>query len=346
MPNKGENALVAWLRDRFPPDPARVTVGIGDDMAVLRLGGNLLAITADMLLDGVHFDVTRQSYELIGRKALACSLSDCAAMACRPVAATVSLAIPDSLSLEAVKRLYEGMAQLADQFDCRIVGGDTTSWPGRLAIDVAMLAEPMSLRGPVLRCDARPGDTLFVSGPLGGSLLGSHLTFTPRLDLARAIVSDPALHAMMDLSDGLSMDLYRMCQASGCDAELEAASLEHAISPAARDLARTAGGTPLERALNDGEDFELLIAGHEDLVRGPYGLIPAGRMVPPASVPRLFKGEVAIKETRIDPSKEPPSPIPEARADSSKEPPRPRITLVHPDGRREEIHPRGYEHWK
>ncbi|HOB76203.1 MAG TPA: thiamine-phosphate kinase [Phycisphaerae bacterium] len=322
MSEKGENALVAWLRERFPPDADRVPVGIGDDMAVLRFGQSLVAITTDMLLDGVHFETDKQSFELIGRKALACSLSDCAAMACQPVAATVSLALPNTLALEDVKCIYEGMAQVADRFGCRIVGGDTTSWSGRLAIDIAMLAEPLSPRGPIRRGDAREGDALFVSGPLGGSLLGSHLTFTPRLDLARQIAPDPALHAMMDLSDGLSMDLYRMCQASGCDAELEATSLERAISPAARDLARTTGRTPLEHTLHDGEDFELLIAGHPDLVQGPYGLIPVGRMVGKSA--SRFRDGLAISLSQDAPC----------------------IALVHPDGRRDRIEPRGYEHWK
>jgi thiamine-monophosphate kinase len=311
MPETGENALVAWLRERFPPDPGRVPIGIGDDMAVLRFGTGLVAMTADMLLDGVHFDTHQHSYELIGRKAMACSLSDCAAMACDPVAATVSLALPNSIDMADVKRLYEGMAEVAGRFGCRIVGGDTTSWPGRLAIDVAMLAEPMSPRGPVRRCDARPGDAIFVSGPLGGSILGRHLTFAPRLELARLLAEDRKLHAMMDLSDGLSMDLCRMCAACRCRAELHADWLEQAISPAARELARTYGGTPVEHALNDGEDFELLIAGHVEMGELPCGLICIGLMMPLANATQSSL-----------------------------------ITLIHPDGRREPVEPRGYEHWK
>lgn len=311
MPSSGENALVAWLRERFPPDPARVPIGIGDDMAVLRFDAGLIAMTADMLLDGVHFDTSRHNYELIGRKAIACSLSDCAAMACHPVAATVSLALPNSIDMAEVKRLYAGMAEVADRFGCRIVGGDTTSWPGRLAIDVAMLAEPMHPRGPVRRCDARPGDAVFVSGALGGSILGKHLAFTPRLDLAQQVAADDGLHAMMDISDGLSMDLHRMCAASGCCAELHTEGLERAISPAARELGRTAGGTPLEHALHDGEDFELLIVGDASLAQSAGDLICVGLMLPPATAPQCTY-----------------------------------ITLVHPDGRHEPVEPRGYEHWK
>src|SRR5512135_2959401 len=134
---KGENALVEWLKGRFVANPDRVPI-----------------------------DTQQHIYELIGRKAIACSLSDCAAMACRPRVATVSLALHDGMSMDQVHQLYEGMAVVAEEFDCDIVGGDTTSWPGKLAIDVAMLAEPMAERGPVLRSGARPGDTIYVSGPL------------------------------------------------------------------------------------------------------------------------------------------------------------------------------------
>jgi thiamine-monophosphate kinase len=334
MPEKGENALIAWLRQRFPADPVRVAVGIGDDMAVVKFDSAHIAITADMLLDGVHFDIREHSYELIGRKAIACSLSDCAAMGCEPVAATISVALPETMTLEAVKRLYEGMAAIADEHGCRIVGGDTTSWPGRLAIDVAMLAEPMAPRGPIRRSDARPGDTIYVSGPLGGSILGSHLTFTPRLELARQLVRQPGLHAMMDLSDGLSMDLDRLCEASKYEAELYADQLENTISDAARELAGREparlpatwpGGTALEHALNDGEDFELLVIGGEDLGGLPLGLIPVGRIVPYADT---ANGVAA------------------APSGGGAGAGRSRITLVHADGRREVVEPCGYEHFK
>lgn len=279
---KGENALIEWLRQRFPVNPERVPIGIGDDMASVRLGGDLVLITADMLLDGVHFDTRQHIYELIGRKAIACSLSDCAAMACRPRVATVSLALHDGMCMDDAKRLYEGMACIAEEFDCDIVGGDTTSWPGKLVIDVAMLAEPMSPRGPIRRCDARAGDRIYVSGPLGGSLAGKHLTFVPRLELASRLVLEPDLHAMMDVSDGLSMDLCRLCAASHCDAELSAEALEEVISPAARTLADEDGVGPMEHALNDGEDFELLVVGGEGLGAEDFGLVEVGRMTAPA----------------------------------------------------------------
>jgi thiamine-monophosphate kinase len=307
--SKGENRLVEWLRTRFGSSAAGVPVGIGDDMAVIDVEDNLMAITADMLMDGVHFDTRQHGYEAIGRKAIACSLSDCAGMACQPRAATVSVALPETMSMDDVKRLYEGVAGIADEFGCPIVGGDTNSWHGPLVIDVAMLAEPMAVRGPVRRSDAQPGDIVYVSGPLGGSLAGKHLTFTPRIDLAGHLAHQPGLHAMMDISDGLSMDLYRACMASGCRAELNFESLQSVISDAARQCAEADQRSPLDHALNDGEDFELLVIGTEALKDERLMLTAVGRLAPS----RL--GE-------------------------------PILSILHPDGRHEELEPRGYEHFK
>jgi thiamine-monophosphate kinase len=307
--SRGENALVRWLQERFARQSERVEVGIGHDCAVLRLDGTRVAITADMLLDGVHFDARNHEYEQIGRKAIACSLSDCAAAACEPRAATVSVALTNAMSMTDVQRLYEGMAGLAAEFGCAIVGGDTTSWAGPLAIDVAMLAEPMSPRGPLLRSGARIGDAIFVSGPLGGSLLGKHLTFVPRLMLARRLAAESAVHAMMDISDGLSMDLDRLCQASDCGAELRVDLLEPVISDDARKMARQDGRSPLDHALADGEDFELLVVGDDNLGRMGLALLPVGRIV------RRQAGG-------------------------------PTMTIVSPDGRREPIAPRGFEHFR
>lgn len=308
---KGENILIAWLRQRFAADAEQVEIGIGDDMAAVRLRGTLVAITVDMLLEGVHFESREHGYELVGRKAIACSLSDCAGMACEPRVATVSIALNEAMSLDDVKRLYEGMAGVANKFGCMIVGGDTTSWPGRLAIDVAILAEPMSHeRGPVRRSDARIGDTIFVSGLLGGSLAGKHLTFTPRLELANQLVREPGLHAMMDISDGLAMDLYRLCEASGCDAELSATQLDRVVSDAARTLSRADGRSPLEHALNDGEDFELLVIGEDDLSRKLPVLLPVGCV------------------------------LARSAAGAST------VVMVGPENRRRVIEPGGYEHFR
>ncbi|MHC4674825.1 MAG: thiamine-phosphate kinase, partial [Planctomycetota bacterium] len=286
-----------------------VPIGIGDDAAAVRFEDRLVVVTADMLLDGVHFDIRQHSYEQIGRKAVACSLSDCAAMACKPRSATVSVAFCESMSLEEAMQLYEGMAGIAGEFDCPIVGGDITSWPGGLAIDVAVLAEPVTGFNPVRRSGAHVGDTIYVSGPLGGSRLGKHLSFRPQLQLACMLVQEPDLHAMMDISDGLGLDLYRLCEASGCDAELFVEQLEKVISDAARSCASGDDKSPLEHALYDGEDFELLVVGGYGLKHERFGLTPIGRMV----------------------SKSPEDKV--------------TMILRDPDGFRERIEPGGYEHF-
>ncbi len=313
---KGELAFVEWLRGTCKADPARVPIGIGDDMAAVALDGRLVLVTADMLLDGVHFETARQSIEDIGRKAIACSLSDCAAMACRPRGAVVSVALPNTMSMEDARRLYTGMLAIGGRFGCPIIGGDTTSWNHPLAIDVSMLAEPMTARGPVRRDGARPGDVLAVTGPLGGSLLGRHLTFLPRLADAEflAAMLGASLHAMMDISDGLAIDAFRMCEASGCIAQFDERLVEAVISDAAREASRQDGRSPLEHAFHDGEDFELLAALPADAMGGlnaaPNAIREVGRVL------ALAPGD------------------------------RPGLRLRRPDGRVEPLEPRGYEHFK
>lgn len=256
-----------WLRTHAVAHPA-VPLGIGDDMAMLRLSepragaSGTLLLSSDMLLDGVHFDTTKHAFRDIGRKSLACSLSDCAAMAVRPLAATISLAVPRDARLEQLQELFHGMQTLANEFDTAIAGGDTTSWPHPLVIDVAIVAHPMDNSLPVRRSGAQPGDRLLVTGELGGSLLGRHLTFVPRVREAimlREFLGD-ALHAMMDISDGISLDLWRMITASAVGATLSERALLGLASPDAHRMAATDGRSILDHVLSDGEDFELLIA--------------------------------------------------------------------------------------
>lgn len=259
----GEADLINWLSTQagLGQSPA-VTLGIGDDMAIVNAAGGEVLMTTDMLLDGVHFDLRRHDLEAVGRKAIACSLSDCAAMAVRPVAATVSLALPTDWPLQNSQRLYRGMKAVADAYDCPIVGGDTTAWDQRLAIDVAMLGAAYPGLTPSRRSEARVGDVLLVTGSLGGSLLGRHMTFTPRVREARSIreTLGEAVHAMIDISDGLSLDLHRMCEASGVGAMLEEELLNDVIHADAHAAAQSDGTSPLQHALTDGEDFELLLA--------------------------------------------------------------------------------------
>jgi len=256
---KGEFELIRWIRQRAEKQAGpHVELGIGDDMAEVRFGGERLLVSCDMIVDGVHFDTNRHGYRQIGYKALACNLSDCAAMAARPVAALVSVALPEKLTMEQAREIYLGMEQLCQRYGCPLIGGDTTSWSGRLAIDVMVLARPC-LDRPVRRAGAKPGDLIIVTGDLGGSVLGKHLQFEPRVEEACWLAEHWPVHAMIDISDGLVADLGHICEASDVGAVLEGPLLEMTISSAAVELSGQDGTPALEHALCDGEDFELLV---------------------------------------------------------------------------------------
>lgn len=261
--------FVAWLKERLPRSP-ETRIGVGDDAAVVDLDRPELVTTADLLIDGVHFLTAEHGPELIGRKALAVNLSDLAAMAAKPAGAVVSLALPFEGcaafdSSEVAKRLIEGMLPLADEFGCPIVGGDTNTTSGPLVVAVTAFGVPAQT--PVIpRCGAQPGDWIMVTGSqLGGSLTGHHLRFTPRVHEALQLAEQVPIHAMMDLSDGLSLDLKRMCLASEVGAVVEATKVP--ISAAAERVARASGRSALDHALSDGEDFELLVAVAPDEAR-------------------------------------------------------------------------------
>jgi thiamine-monophosphate kinase len=254
-----ERELVRYLCERLPSHP-RVLIGPGDDAAILRLPerANLVA-TTDMLMDGIDFVLGQHDTALIGRKALAVNLSDLAAMAAVPLAALVSVSLPRRGGEALAKELYEGLLPLAAEFDCPIAGGDTNSWDGPLVISVTALGVvPPERRWR--RSGALAGDAILVTGEFGGSILRRQFDFTPRVAEAQWLAERSTVHAAIDVSDGLSLDLARLCEASGCGALLDLANIP--IAAAARQLAEQLrnGSTPLDHALADGEDFELIIA--------------------------------------------------------------------------------------
>ncbi len=255
-----------WLQ-RFQQDHRSVKIGIGDDMALLHWPSPQMLMSSDLLLDGVHFNSSTHTPAQIGRKAITCALSDCAAMAVKPLGVTVSLALPRLMEMDAVKGLYEGMYEIANRFDVCVVGGDTTKWGHPLVIDVAVVAQPYENITPVTRSGAKPGDKLFVTGRLGGSINSRHMSFTPRVKEAYQLAKSfgDKLHSMMDISDGLSLDLWRICQASGVGAKLQEELLQMIIHDDAKKLAVEDHRSPLEHALCDGEDFELLLAVGDDV---------------------------------------------------------------------------------
>jgi thiamine-monophosphate kinase len=254
-----EDDLLRWFRETLPTHK-QVLLGAGDDAAVLKLlaGANVVA-TTDMLMDGVDFRLSEHDPILIGRKALAVNLSDLAAMAARPVAALVSLALPENGGESLTKQLYSGLLPLAKEFDCAIAGGDVNSWNGPLVISITALGEVLPGR-EWRRSGAQADDIILVTGSFGGSILGKHFSFTPRVEEALFLAEHLEVHAAMDVSDGLSLDLSRLAAASGCGAAVGPQAIP--ISPAARAIAiqQPGSGTPLNHALADGEDFELILA--------------------------------------------------------------------------------------
>ena len=261
-----EFELIAKLCASLPSN-AGVIAGAGDDCAVLDSGqaGRALLFKTDAVVEGIHF-LPAAKPESIGHKALGRCLSDIAAMAGRPLAALVTLALPKGFDPEFIGRIYDGMNLLARRHGVAIVGGETTSNPERLLISVALLGD-VARDKCVLRAGAGDGDALFVTGELGGSLAGKHLEFEPRLAEARWLADHFSIHAMIDLSDGLAGDLRHLMERSQVGAELAVRNIP--ISRAARLRART--GTPpkppLAAALTDGEDYELLFAvGRRDAV--------------------------------------------------------------------------------
>jgi len=275
-----EFELIEWIRQQIPPHP-RVKVGIGDDAAVLPSPHPAdTLVTVDMLMEGVDFLIPPATPQQVGRKSLAVNLSDIAAMGGWPTGAVVSVALPRHGGVELAHGLQEGLQQMAARFDVPLVGGDTNTWDGPLVISVTVLGETMG-RGPILRSGARPGDWIMVTGTFGGSILGHHLEFTPRVLEGMSLNQLVELHAMIDVSDGLAADLRHILDESRVGAVLNSEAIP--ISPEARHMAD--GRTPLEHALGDGEDFELVFT-----VSPEDGARLLGN--PPFATPISYIGEI------------------------------------------------------
>jgi thiamine-monophosphate kinase len=265
MPGASEHDLIAWIRGQAATN-SRTQVGIGDDCAALRFtAGRQVLVTTDLLAEGRHFRLAETTAEAVGRKAMGVNLSDIAAMAGIPVAAFVAVCLPAGSAAEVARGLMRGMMPLAERFGVSLAGGDTNSWGDGLVVTVTLLGEATG-RGPVFRSGAKVGDLVGVTGRLGGSILGRHLSPMPRIDEALRLHEIAPIHSMIDLSDGLSSDLRHILRESGgLGALLEAGAIP--IHADAEELARRDGLSALRHALDDGEDFELCLTAPAESFR-------------------------------------------------------------------------------
>lgn len=280
-----ESVLLQHIYERSTGAGGAVVIPPGDDMGAVSVGGGVVLITVDQVVEGVHFAVGTPLGR-VGRKAITRNISDVAAMAAKPTAAVAAALLPRSLPDAEASALFDAMRDVATSLSCPLVGGDISAHGGPLVLSVTVLAEPAGI-APVRRSTARVGDAVWVTGELGGSLLEDdggyvhHLDFTPRVDAARALAGDAATRptAMIDLSDGIGIDLARVCDASGVSAEVEVERLP--VRGVARAAAERRGVEPWRPAVGDGEDYELLLtlpAGVEPAVSG-LKLTRVGRVV-------------------------------------------------------------------
>jgi len=238
-----------WLGDASPASP----FGIGDDCAVIPPTRYHQLVTTDPVIHGQHFDDAVRPRD-VGAKLLKRNLSDIAAMGGRPAVAVISLALAPGTKLEWLRHFYLGLAATARRFDVKIVGGDITQGPANF-LGAFLTLHGESTGRLITRSGARHGDTLFVTGRLGGSLAGHHYRFTPRLIEGQWLAKQQDVAAMMDVSDGIAKDVRSLTPA-GLVASIAPQRIP--ASRAAVAAAKKTGRAAWEHALIDGEDYELL----------------------------------------------------------------------------------------
>ena len=329
---RSELDFVAWLRQRARRRAAGLAVGIGDDAAVVCLPGKRdLLLKTELSVEGIHFLGNLHPARAVGHRALARGLSDIAAMGGKARFALVSLALSRRMGRKWVEDFYAGLLALARRFGVALIGGDTSVVPRATMVDV-ILAGDVDPGRALLRSGARPGDQICVSGRLGFSALGlealqrpkgrialslqpaeiekairAHLYPEPRCELGQFLASRRLASSAMDISDGLSLDLYRLCRASGVGAKLwEGRIPRPPVNPPSRSEAKAS----LDLALGGGEDYELLFT------------VPTNKLL---HLPRQVGG------VKIHPIGE----ITSGR----------RMILVRASGREEPLAPSGYDHF-
>lgn len=295
----GEFPLIDRLRRIVPTTGPGVTLGVGDDAAVLELAGPVVA-TCDIQVEGVHFTWALCGPGDIGWRAIAVNLSDIAAMGGTPRFVLISLALPAEMHVETVEGVYRGIAEISTQHAVIVAGGNVSSTPGPMVIDVAALGEA---ERAIPRSGARPGDRVWMTGTAGKSAAGRFLAAnpdahvpggdalivayrrpTPRVEMGKVLARALAVSAMIDTSDGTASDLLHLAEASKVGVRMEVGRLP--IPAGLADAAGLAGRDPDAWALAGGEDYELLFTAGREFDREAAGI--AERL----NVPLTCIGEV------------------------------------------------------
>ena len=332
----GEFGLIGRIQKLAPRKSSSTLIGIGDDAAVLKLSASsTLLATTDLLLEGVHFDLSYTDFFSLGWKAAAVNLSDIAAMGGIPRFCLTALGIPTGVSVEQITEFYRGFTALLKSYRTTLVGGDTCSSRGGLFVGVTALGE-IEPKRIITRAGARPGDRIFVTGTLGDSaaglellrkaefgirnkksasrnpkseiqkLIARHLRPVPRVEWGRKLSLSGCASAMIDLSDGLSSDLFHICEQSGVGAEISADRIP--LSDALHKLTGKLAKPAVHYALSGGEDYELLFT------------------VPPGKVKKLRSLKLPLTEIGL--------------ITSGKT-----LSLVDNRGRKKPLLPTGYDHF-
>ncbi len=314
----GEFGLIQQIEKSFRTRTSRAPLGIGDDAAALFVSpGKTLLATTDMLLEGVHFDLSYTNFYSLGWKSAAVNLSDIAAMGGVPRFCLTSLGIPEGISVEQINDFYKGFKTLIRKYKVDLVGGDTCSSEVDFAISVTLLGE-IEKNKMLTRSGAKPGDRVFVTGTLGDSaagleMLGSrgqgqgargkgsqsaprtphsalvqrHLRPIPRIEIGRKLALSGCITSMIDISDGLSSDLAHICEQSGTGADVYAEKIP--LSKEIKSAVNQLKTIPLHYALSGGEDYELLFTVSSSKLKKFRSL-----RVPAKEIGVITRGEIDI----------------------------------------------------
>lgn len=318
MPD-AEKLLIAGIRGRAASRSRAITTGIGDDCAILQVpSAHQTLVTTDFSLEGVHFRREWHPAEAVGHRCLTRGLSDIAAMGGNPVAAFLSLALPQNLPQSWINQFLKGFLKLADQFHVTLAGGDTAQSPGGILADIVVIGS-VPKGEAIRRSGARPGDHIYITGALGGAAATLKLLFSgkkvrpadfpqhfqpmPRIEIGRFLREKGLASAMIDLSDGLSTDLVHICGESGVGAEIQVLAIPRA------SIGKPVRAVDLELALHGGDDYELLFTAH-----------------PAKHVPSRIAGIPITQIGRISRDK--------------------LVLLVNENGVASRLRPRGWEHFK